>query len=454
MIAKSSVRTTWQLQLSDAFAGILTAAIFYAEYLSLGAGLSSALPGQSGAALGTNMVVGSVLLCCVGSLFTSKPLLAGPRAASIAVLIFGMKLAADQVALQEARISAALTALLVIVLSASFTQLLGLSTKVQRIIANSPLALRKGFMYSTATAIAVGASFNLDGCLQIAPFATSCIVAISLGAAMTWTYICKRQRTTSKLNKFTSLSMVIGVATATIAYYLLIADQTSRGQCGTLGVQGLDLSNFTTLLVSKSSFNSAVNTLPIWIWPTLCFIGVLTGIVTLLESLSTLDESRYGITQSEWAKYIRFNAAMNFLAAPLGFSCNSFSASRTAALLEAQGQSNKAAVWHGIALLAILISLTSVIGKIPQLAITVAILLVAIQMIDDGMATEVWGNGFIKSATEKDVQSTWGFLATLCISIVAGIIFRATGIAFSAGAVLALVVGTCGFYLAGRLNRQ
>jgi MFS superfamily sulfate permease-like transporter len=453
VIAKSSLRTSLQAHVSDAFAGILTAAIFYAEYLSLGAGISSALPGQSGAALGTNMVLGSVLLCCFCSLFTSKPLLAGPRAASIAVLIFGMKLAADQVALQEARLSTALIALLVIVLSASFTQLLGLNSKVQRIIASSPLALRKGFMYATATAITVGASFGLDGCLQIAPLTTLAIVTLSLAAAILWIYTCKQRYASGKLNKFTSLSMVIGVATATIAYYLFIADQTSRGQCGTLGMQGLELSNFTTLVVSKFSFNSAVSNLPLWMWPTLCFIGVLTGIVTLLESLSTLGESRYGITQSEWAKYIKINAAMNFFAAPLGFTCSSFSASRTAALLEAQGKSNKATLWHGVALLAILTSLTSVIGKIPQLAITVAILLVAIQMIDDAMATEVWGKGFTKSATSNDVQSTWGFLGTLCFSIAAGLIFRTTGIAFSAGAVLALVVGTCAIYLARSFKR-
>jgi MFS superfamily sulfate permease-like transporter len=270
---------------------------------------------------------------------------------------------------------------------------------------------------------------------------------------LTWSNVCKRNQMSSQLHKYSSLSMVIGVATATVFYYLLIADQISLGRCGTLGVQGLDPSNFTTLLVSKTSFSSAANSLPLWIWPTLVLIGVLTGAVTLLESLSTLGESRYGVAQSDWAKYIKVNAAMNFFAAPLGFSCNSFSAARTAALTEARGNSNKAALWHGVGLLVILISLTSHIGKLPQLALTVAILLVAVQMIDDGMATEIWGKGFIEAAISRDVQTTWAFLAMFVFSIMAGLVFKALGIAFSAGAVLTLIVGILAFYVLVRLNR-
>jgi hypothetical protein len=439
-----------RLNLGDVFAGCITAAVFYAEYLSLGATLSAALPGQSGAALGTNMVMGSVLIGCVSSIFLSKPLLSGPRAASIAVLIFGMKYAADHVTNEEARLSAVLIALFVIVLTTSVTQLLGLSQKVQGMIANSPLALRKGFMYATATAIAVGASLNLNQCLRISPVATFFIVSISLGAAMAWTQICKKAGTGSALGKASSLSMVIGVAIASLLYYFLIFDLASSGQCGTLGSFGLALSSFDTLRISKSSMLSGFTSLPIWIWPILFAIGVLTGVVTLLENLSTLGEARYGIVKSEWSRYIGLNAAVNCVAAPLGLSCSSFSASRTAAIIDAQGRTNAATVWHGIALAVILVGLTSYVGKIPQLAITVAILLVAVQMIDDEMANKVWGGGFKADTTAKQVQTSWGFLATLGLSIVTGLALKAAGVSFSAGAVVSLVVGSILVFFASR----
>jgi hypothetical protein len=52
------------------------------------------------------------------------------------------------------------------------------------------------------------------------------------------------------------------------------------------------------------------------------------------------------------------------------------------------------------------------------------------------------------------VQTTWAFLAMFVFSIMAGLVFKALGIAFSAGAVLTLIVGICAAYLAARLNRK
>lgn len=452
--AKPSFSFSLKQQWNDAFAGGVSAAIFYAEYLGLGATMAIALGGQAGAAFGTNIVIGAVLLSCIASLFLSKPILTGPRAASLAVLIFGMKFAADRSMQQEHRSTVALTALSVIVITAAFTQLLGVSTKVQQAVSNCPLALKKGFMYATAVAIAAGASVGMEGCLRVAPLASIVAVAFSLSVALGWLYVCRLPKLPAWFDKLSSFSMMLGVAVASIAYYTAIADRVNRGQCGTLGITGLDTANFAKLPISAQGLGVAYEALPVWIWLSFVVIGLLVGTVTLIESLSTLAENRYGIERTEWPRYIKVNAAINFLAAPLGLSCSSFSAARTSALVDAQAVSNKAGVWHGITLLFFLLSLNSLIGKIPQLAISVALILVAIQMIDEDMTQKAWGNGFAVNANATSVQTSWGFLGVLGTSIGAGFALKFMGIAFSAGAIISLVL--CGFavYLKSRLRSQ
>jgi hypothetical protein len=448
-MGKASPAGTLQTLGSSALAGSLTAAVFYAEYISLGATLGQALPGSNAKALGGVMVVGAVIVCCLFALFLPKPMLAGPRAASLALLIAGMKLAVDQALQPETKLSVALVALLVIVATAACMQLVGLNNKVQAFIKGSNLALRKGFMYATATAIVVGLSAGqLDGCLRLNPVATSVIFLVSVCSALGWTWMCASAAGPWKvLSKFGALSMLVGVAVATAGYYIWIAGTASKRLCATIGSAGFELGYFRQLVPTPSTFQEAWFNLPWFIWPILSLIGVFTGAVMLLESFTTLRDEKFGVESKDWAAYIKCSALVNVLCAPLGLSCSSISASRTTALLEVPGHGRSVVLWHAGGLLFILFALSAWVAKVPSLAVAVALLLVAVQMIDDGMRDDIWRDGLNSKAKTSQVRSTWVFLGILALSLTIGSALRAAGLPFSGGAIGALLLGGFALYI-------
>lgn len=178
---------------TDALAGALTAAVLYAEYIGLGAVLGAALPGRSAAALGGLMVIGAVVVSSMLALAVRQPFIAGPRAASLAVLVVGMKLATEHAEMADGRLVVAMAALATILVVASATLLLGHVPAVQRLIDHGHVALRKGFIFATAVGIVVGISGSqLDGCLRVSPFLTAATALASIGAALGWAQMCRR----------------------------------------------------------------------------------------------------------------------------------------------------------------------------------------------------------------------------------------------------------------------
>lgn len=170
---------------------------------------------------------------------------------------------------------------------------------------------------------------------------------------------------------------------ATLGYYVLINESVHDGLCGTLGSVGLQFGQLKELIVGPSTFNLAANYLPWWVWLMLVVIGVLHGGVLLLESLTTLSDRKDPDGTAFWASQLKIRALVNLLCAPLGFASSSLSASRTNSLLEAHGKTRLAVLFHGVALLAILFFCSAWIAKLPNLAVAVALVLVATQMIDD-----------------------------------------------------------------------
>ena len=113
-----------------------------------------------------------------------QPFIAGPRAASLAVLIVGMKFAAEHAATADGRFVVAMAALAAMLAVGSATLLLGLIHSVQRFIDDSHISLRKGFIFATAVGIVVGLSATqLDGCLRISPLLVAAITIASVGSA-------------------------------------------------------------------------------------------------------------------------------------------------------------------------------------------------------------------------------------------------------------------------------
>ena len=298
-VPDSSIRPLF----TDALAGGLTAAVFYAEYTGLGAVLGAVLPGRTAPALGGVMVIGAVLVSSLFALAVRQPFIAGPRAASLAVLIVGMRFAVEHAEAVDGRFVVAMAALATMLVVAAATLLLGLVPSVQRFIDDSHVALRKGFIFATAVGIVVGLSAaQLDGCLRISPLWTAAIAVAAVGAALAWAHVCRRAQGRRPWQaKLAPLSMVVGVGIATLGYYAFIVQSAHDGLCGTLGSVGLQFGQLKELVVNPSTFVSAANYLPWWVWLVLIVIGVLHGGVLLLESLTTLRDRKDPSGKTSWA---------------------------------------------------------------------------------------------------------------------------------------------------------
>ena len=427
---------------TDAFAGGLTAAVLYAEYIGIGALLGAALPGRTSFALGGLMVIGAVVISSVLALAVRQPFIAGPRAASLAVLIVGMKFAAEHSQVVEGRFVVAIAALATMLVVGAATLLVGLMPSVQRFVINSHIALRKGFIFATAIGIVVALSAaQLDGCLRISPLLTTAITITSIAAALAWAHACRRPHATRPWQKkLATLSMMVGVGIATLGYYAFIAQSARDGLCGTLGAAGLQFAQVKELLVGPSTFISAANYLSWWVWLVLIVIGILQGGVLLLESLTVLRDSNDPAGRSSWASQIKLRAVVNLLCAPLGFSSSSLSGARTKVLLEANGQARIAVLFHGISLLVILFFCSMWIAKVPNLAVAVALTLVATQMIDDETRNAVWSGGYEPAASKVKVGITWIFWSVIWLSVAAGAVLRYFDFGFGGGPLIALVL--------------
>ena len=424
----------------DLWAGALTACVFYAEYVSLGAALGDTLPGRSGSALGALMVLGAVVVGSVLAIGRPRALLIGPRSASLAVLIAGMKFALAQSGAAEVGREVALTALLTMLMTAAAVQLLGLLSTVQHWISHSNVALRKGFMFATGVGIVVGlGTTQLKGCLHIDPARTAAIMLGSVIAGLTWNALCKYPGLRhTVLARLAPLAIPIAVGLATAGYYLFIANHVSAGYCGTIGSSGLHFSLLQDIVISPYTLHMAWHHLPLWVWPALISIGMLLGGVMLLESMTTLRDSKDGTDPAYWPAHVGSLAFINAISALLGLSCSSLSTSRTNALVESHGRTRGAVLAHGIAVLCICLFLTGLISLLPQLAIAAALMIVAIQTIDEETRRDVWANGYSPGAPVPSLHTSWIFLGMVGGGTLAGVGLMQIGWGFGGGPLLVL----------------
>lgn len=434
----------WRCAFGDLFAGCFTAVVFYAEYIGMGVVLGGALPGPvaSSVALGCTMVVGAVVVNCVLGAALREPLLAGPRAASLAVLVAGMKFSADYASSEAARLPAALAALATILLVAAVTQLAGTLPRVRAWLEFTSVALRKGFVFSTAVGIVVGlASAQLDGCLRVSPALTVAVMAASVAVALQWSRWCSQPGSGPQRRRLAPFSLIIGTALASAGYYALLAPFAVQDLCATVGGAAPDGTPLLQTVMSAATLDVAARSLPIWIWPLLVLVGALLGLVLLLESLTALRETRQPTPLAVWSAHLKLRALVNVAAAPLGLACSSVSMVRTNALTESAGSTRLAVLFHGVALVAILLFLQDWIRVVPQIAVAVALMLLAIQMIDEETRTDIWRSGYGLNASPARVRSAWGFWGVVALSLAVGAVLHAHGWGFGGGPLMALFAG-------------
>jgi MFS superfamily sulfate permease-like transporter len=442
----------------DLLAGLLTAAVFYAEYVSLGVVLGAALPGAAGPALGSLMVVGAVLVNCAIGAALRQPLLAGPRAASLAVLVAGLKLATAQVHEAADRLPVALTALAVMLVVGAVVQLAGLLPRVRAWLCCTSVALRKGFVFSTAVGIVVGlGAGQLDGCLRVSPLATCLVMAAAVAASLVWSRVCRgprsavpaaRSRWRGSLAPF---SLLVGIAVAWVGYWLFVAPAAATlttgltaatGLCGLVGGADIAAPLAAWPWMTPATLTKAHLWLPLWTWLALIALGGLLGLVLLLESLTMLRESRDQTPSARWGRQLKARALANLLAAPFGLACSSLAIARTNALIECGGRSRLAVLLHGVALAGIVLYMQDWIAELPQLAVAAALLLLAMQLIDDETRDQVWRAGYAPHAAPVDVRAAWVFWGVVVVSTALGSLLHYQGWGFGGGPLIAFFVGT------------
>ena len=114
---------------------------------------------------------------------------------------------------------------------------------------------------------------------------------------------------------------------------------------------------------------------------------------------------------------------------------------RTNALIESAGSTRLAVLFHGLALIAILLFLHDWISVVPQLAVAVALMLLAIQMIDEETRTHVSRRGYGPNASPERVRSAWAFWSVVALSLATGAALHSQGLGFGGGPLMALFVG-------------
>ena len=94
---------------------------------------------------------------------------------------------------------------------------------------------------------------------------------------------------------------------------------------------------------------------------------------------------------------------------------------------------------HGVSLIAILLLLGEWIARLPQLSVVVALVLVAIQMIDKELREKVWRSGYIPSASVAEVKTTWLFLVILVGAVCVGMLTRYKELGFGLGVLVSIL---------------
>ena len=426
----------------DLAAGALTALVFYGEYVSLGTQLGSRLggAGQAGASLGLVLVFGSVLICTVLAQARPFPLLSGPRAASLAVLYEGLNHVQPHLLDRSASAKTYFLAMVVMSFAAVLMQGAGLMKRVRKLMVGMELAVIKGFMYATAISIIAGmVQDRLAGCLAYDFWPAALVFAVSLGVALTWSRTCDMR---PAWRRYKALALLVGAGAAWVGVSLWMPLASSANGCGNIGGAGLRWEVFAERLPDAAHPMQVFRNLPPAIWLVIAGHGIVVGLIQLVESLTTLrDVEPFKERHDLWRGYVGLSMASNAVAGIFGLSPSSYSTARSSALQQAGASSRLSVLAHGLILVFLLTIGAPLVGRVPLLAVSVALTMVAVQMIDADMSLKVWRPAYDVTTSPDRVQAGWRFWTTLIVCL-------------GAGAAWGLLTGAVLFWLSLLFNKR
>ena len=413
--------------LGHLWAGLASAAICYAEYLGLGAVLGPALLGygdQSKSA-GTLLIVLSALIASLLLGVRGIPMLAGPRGASLSILVLTLLWLQSHFAVTARQQLPLLASLM---LGCTCMLWLAGSDRIQRGFRNLPSWLVPSFIYASAVGIVSGAVGKyLYQCLQIAPLQTWSIFLSATLTGILWPVACRAcakrlrpqfPRLASLATTLQGVALILAAGCAWLAYEFSALSPGQGGLCARLGRVDLDLHMLTERAQTMLQFLSSGITAP----ALLCaFVaGLFVGGVCTIETLTTTDSLKhsgaaFGLTIAPANSQLRLGAASNLLLCAATTVPASLSQSRTQLLWSLSPPSRVAVILHAAALAAIAILVSRWLAWLPQLALAVLMTLVATQMVSQS-TLQIW-----KNAYDPKVAAALGLRAGLGLWLVLGI---------------------------------
>ncbi|MEG2999397.1 MAG: SulP family inorganic anion transporter [Comamonas sp.] len=419
-----------RLRLAGLWAGLASAAICYAEYLGLGAVLGPALLGygDQSKSVGTLLVVLSACLSGLLLAWRRMPYLAGPRGASLSMLVLclvGLQKLLPGTAAQQLPVLASLVLGCVCMLGLAGTR------RGQQRFARLPAWLMPAFIYASAVGIVAGAAGKyLYGCLQRAPLATW---GIFLGACLLgvlWNQFFQARHAAAvkaqapqralRAKQLQGLALIVAAAAAWLVYEASPLAASTAGQCARLGQVDLHLQvlgeRMAQLWHSLGGPLPWLSLLAAWV------LGLGVGAVAAIESRAALDVlQREAVKQQVSAALPSQGSALRLQAgsAAVLLPCTgvpaAYSQSRTLVLWQLGGTTAWAAGCHAVALLGVALLASQWLAWLPQLVLAVLMTLVAVQMVGDPVQ-RIW-----RAAYDAQAPSYAGLRAGLGLWLVLGI---------------------------------
>ena len=410
------------------WAGFASAVICYAEYLGMGALLGSYLLGHGDQAksVGTLLVVASAIIGTLCLAARRLPFLAGPRGASMGMLVFALAWLQTQFPTTS---SGQVMLLGCIMLGCACMLVVMCLPAVAKFFKELPTWLMPAFIYASAVSIIDGVVTKyLHHCI-LRDEATTWLIflpAVLLGIA--WPMLCKAmaarfaQSKAFKAEKaaraLSGLALMLAGALAWITYQYSGLTYSEFGRCSTLGSVDLDVSVISTRV--QSLLQHGNGSLTGWAYLMAFGWGCAVGIVAGVETKSTSD-----VLQSDWKRDLgnsltRVNAGLVALTIPATGVVSSVSLSRTQTLQNFFPLNTVATIFHALCLCAIALLASQWLGQLPHIALAVLMTLVATQMLSEAVK-KIWRNAYDPTGIPPEaVLGGLGFWLVLAISILTG----------------------------------
>lgn len=393
-------RAWWLRGCSALWAGVLSAWICYAEYLGMGAVLGTALLGYGdhNKATGTLLVVLSACVSCLLLAVQRRPYLAGPRGASLALLVTALVWLQTH---HPASATAQVARLSMLLLGCTLMLALSSHRVFQRWFQQLPPWLVPAFIYASAISIVASAVRQyLASCLAVQEMQTWGIYLSATALGVLWPGACQHlalrlsgTRWAAAAAGLQSLALVAAAALAWWAYAHSDLALVRSQHCARLGGVDLDLGVLLQRwqwLLDAAQWPSVASLCWALVW------GLCIGAIAAIETQTTLH-SLHSEPNTPAAPalppLLRRWAGLGLGLAASTLPPSSLSQSRTQLLWSLAPPNPWAAGVHALALLGIALYASVWLAWMPQLTLAVLMTLIATQMVGSA-AARIWQRAY------------------------------------------------------------